>query len=185
MIGERDMLRIKTYQSLFKRYRRPGDIVFAWIFLIVSIFLLFQLFDQTAYKNGGKLFAQPRFWPAVSLLGMLCFAALHLIGSACSDRIEGRWREVLSWFWAVEYAVWFMVYAAVVPYSGYLLTTLLFTVLLALRAGYRSARLLWSAVGSGLVVVLLFKTLLKVNLPAGRLYEVLPDGLRQFMLTYF
>lgn len=185
MIGGRDMLRIKTYQSLFKRYRRPGDIVFAWFFLIVAIFLLFQLFDQTAYKNGGKLFAQPRFWPAVSLLGMVWFASLHLIGSACSDRIEGRWREVLSWLWAVEYAGWFLAYAAVVPYTGYLLTTLSFTLLLTLRAGYRSALVLWSAAGCGLVVVLLFKTVLKVNLPAGRIYEGLPDGLRQIMLTYF
>jgi hypothetical protein len=35
------------------------------------------------------------------------------------------------------------------------------------------------------VIVLLFKTLLKVNLPGGLIYEALPDGLRQFMLTYF
>jgi hypothetical protein len=26
---------------------------------------------------------------------------------------------------------------------------------------------------------------LKVNLPSGLIYETLPDGLRQFMLTYF
>jgi hypothetical protein len=44
------MSRVKTLQSLFKRYRRPGDIVFAWVMLIVSVFLLTQLFDQTAYK---------------------------------------------------------------------------------------------------------------------------------------
>ena len=64
------MSRVKTLQSLFKRYRRPGDIVFAWAVLILSVFLLSQLLDQTAYKPGGKLFAQPRFWPAVSLIGM-------------------------------------------------------------------------------------------------------------------
>ena len=26
------MSRVKTLQALFKRYRRPGDIVFAWLF---------------------------------------------------------------------------------------------------------------------------------------------------------
>ena len=179
------MSRVKTLQSLFKRYRRPGDIVFAWIFLIFSIFLLTQLFDQTAYKNTGKLFAQPRFWPAVSLIGMTGFAVLHLIGSAASERIEGRWREVMMWVASLEYAGWFIAYAASVPFAGYLPTTVIFAVLLAFRVGYRSARLLGAAVFCAVVIVVLFKTVLKVNLPSGQIYEVLPDGLRQIMLTYF
>lgn len=179
------MSRVKTLQSLFKRYRRPGDIVFAWFILIFSVFMLSQLFDQTTFKGSGKLFAQPRFWPAVSLVGMTSFAALHLLGSALSERIEGRWREVLTWFASLEYAIWFIAYAAMVPYGGYLPTTLIFAVLLALRVGYRSARMLISAAISAVVVVVLFKTVLKVNLPAGQVYEVLPDGLRQIMLTYF
>ncbi|MEP4700719.1 MAG: hypothetical protein ABJZ79_06150, partial [Parasphingorhabdus sp.] len=91
------MSRVKTLQALFKRYRRPGDIVFAWVLLAVSLFLLSQLFDQTAYKKGAKLFAQPRFWPAVSLTLMSVFAAFHVLGSLWSERIEGRWREVLLW----------------------------------------------------------------------------------------
>ena len=179
------MLRIKTLQSLFKRYRRPGDIVFAWLFLIFSILLLTQIFDQTAYKNGAKLFAQPRFWPAVSLAAMVGFSAFHLLGSALSERIEGRWREVFLWFSAFEYAGWFIAYALAVPYAGYLPTTVLFAILLCLRAGYRSAVMLWSAVASSVLIVLLFKTVLKVSLPAGQIYEALPDGLRQIMLTYF
>ena len=84
------MSRVQTLQSLFKRYRRPGDIVFAWVLLAVSLLLLSQIMDQTTWRNGGKLFAQPRFWPAVSLSGMAFFAALHLLGSALSERIEGR-----------------------------------------------------------------------------------------------
>ncbi|AXI46588.1 hypothetical protein C1J03_11510 [Sulfitobacter sp. SK012] len=179
------MSRVKTLQSLFRRYRRPGDIVFAWIVLIFSVFLLTQLIDQTAYKNGSKLFAQPRFWPAVSLVGMTFFAVLHLLGSLFSERIEGRWREVLMWFSAFEYAGWFIAYAAAVPYTGYLPTTVIFAVALALRVGYRSARVLGAAAISALIIVLLFKTLLKVNLPSGLIYEVLPDGLRQIMLNYF
>lgn len=179
------MSRVKTLQALFKRYRRPGDIVFAWMILIGSVFLLSQILDQTVYKSSGKLFAQPRFWPAVSLGGMTFFASLYLIGSLVSERIEGRWREVLTWVAAVEYAGWFIAYAAAVPYTGYLPTTVLFAVLLALRVGYRSVRMLGIAALSAFVIVVLFKTLLKVNLPAGRIYEALPDGLRQIMLTYF
>ena len=179
------MSRVKTLQSLFKRYRRPGDIVFAWLILIFSIFMLLQIGDQTAYKSGGKLFAQPRFWPAVSLGLMTVFAAFHLLGSALSERIEGRWREVLSWLAAFEYAGWFIDYAASVPYGGYLPTTVLFAVALSLRAGYRSVRMLSAAILSSIVIVVLFKAVLKVNLPSGLIYETLPDGLRQFMLTYF
>ena len=179
------MSRVKTLQSLFKRYRRPGDIVFAWVVLACSVFLLSQLFDQTAYQSRGKLVAQPRFWPAVSLICMTVFAAFHLLGSALSERIDGRWREVWHWVKSVEYAGWFIAYAASVPYAGYLPTTVLFAVLLCLRVGYRSARMIGAAALSSIVVVALFKTLLKVNLPAGQIYEALPDGLRQIMLTYF
>lgn len=179
------MSRVKTLQSLFKRYRRPGDIVFAWIALVFSVFLLTQLYDQTTYRAGAKLFAQPRFWPAVSLGTMAAFAIFHLLASALSDRIDGRWREVWLWISALEYAGWFIAYAALVPYAGYLPTTVIFAVLLTLRVGYRSAATLGAAVASAIVIVLLFKTFLKVNLPAGQVYELLPDGLRQVMLTYF
>ena len=179
------MSRVKTLQALFQRYRRPGDIVFAWLVLGFSLFLLAQIFAQTAYKPNGKLFAQPRFWPAVSLLGMSGFALFHLIGSLLSERIQGRWREVLLWISSLEYAAWFILYAVLVPWAGYLPSTVLFSVLLVLRAGYRSKTALICALASALVIVVLFKTFLQVKLPAGRVYELLPDGLRQIMLTYF
>lgn len=179
------MPRTQTLQSLFKRNRRPGDIVFAVFVLAVALFLLTQITQQTAYKPGAKLFAQPRFWPGVSLGLMVAFAVLHFIGSALSERIEGRWKEVLLWFSSLEYAAWFVVYAAVVPYLGYLPSTTLFALMLTYRAGYRSRMALGSAAGAAIVIVLLFKTFLQVKLPSGQIYEVLPDGLRQIMLTYF
>lgn len=179
------MSRVKTLQSLFKRYRRPGDLVFAWIVLILAVFLLSQLVSQTQWKSGGKLFAQPRFWPGISLVLMTGFAALHLFGSALSERIEGRWREVGLWIASIEYAGWFILYATVVPYAGYLPTTFAFAIVLVLRAGYRSARAVFWAGTSAVMIVLLFKTFLQVKLPAGQIYDTLPDGLRQIMLTYF
>jgi len=176
---------VKSLQTLFKRYRRPGDIVFAWIVLAFSLFMLSQLLNQTAYRDGARLFAQPRFWPALSLIGMVAFSSFHLMGSVVSERIPGRWREVLTWLAALEYAAWFIAYAAAVPYGGYLPTTVLFALLLTLRAGYRSTQVLISAVLSAVIIVLLFKTLLSVNLPAGKIYEILPEGLRKIMLIHF
>ncbi|GHA61931.1 hypothetical protein GCM10008927_29250 [Amylibacter ulvae] len=179
------MSRYTTLKVLFKRYRRPGDIVFAWFFFALSVFLLTQILDQTAYKSSGKLFSQPRFWPAVSLTGMTFFAALHLLASGLSERIEGRWKEVIVWGASLEYAGWFILYAFAIPYIGYLGGTILFAVLLVFRVGYRNRAIFIGAVCSAIVTVLMFKTFLQVKLPAGQIYNALPDGLRQIMLTYF
>ncbi|WP_120632762.1 tripartite tricarboxylate transporter TctB family protein [Ruegeria sp. EL01] len=179
------MSHVKTLQSLFKRYRRPGDIVFAWVILIFSVFLLSQITQQTAYTSGKSIVTQPRFWPAVALIGMTVFAVFHLLGSALSERISGRWQEIWLWVSSLEYAAWFIAYAAVVPYLGYLPSTVAFAVLLVLRVGYRSRAALVGSVASAVVIVVLFKTILQVKLPAGKFYEALPAGLRQIMLTYF
>lgn len=178
------MARYKTFKALFQRNRRPGDIVFAWAFLAFSLFLLWNLPTQTAAPSGGKLVAQPRFWPAVSLGGMALFAALHLIGSAVSERLYGRWREVLTWARSLEFAAWFIGYALVVPFVGYLPATLVLTLILLVRLGYGSRRTLaWGALAA-IAIVVLFKSFLQVKLPAGAVYEYLPDGLRQFMMLY-
>ncbi len=179
------MDRFKTLQDMFKRYRRPGDIVFSVVFLLFSVFMLSQIGEQTVWKKGTKLFAQPSFWPAVSLGFMSLFAVFHLIGSAVSPRIEGRWVEVGLWLRSLEFVAWFLVYVAAVPVIGYLLATLLFAMLLAFRLGYRNLK--WSivAVLTGFAIVLLFKTFLQVKVPGGQIYEYLPDAWRSFMLVYF
>lgn len=174
-----------TLRRMFKRSRLPGDLVFALAFLLISLWLLSQLNTQTTWKSGAKLVAQAPFWPAVSLAGMVFFAAMHTLGAVLSTRIPGRWTEVGMWFKSVEYALWFMVYVLVVPVIGYLFATLAVCFLLALRAGYRSRTLLFASVFSGLVVVVTFKTLLQVKVPGGQVYEYLPVSVRAFMLTYF
>lgn len=179
------MSRENTIRNLFKRSRRPGDLVFALVMVAFSVFLLSQLSTQTTWRGNGHLFAQPRFWPAVSLIGMVVFAAIHLLSSALSERVEGRWSEVVSWASSLEYAFWFILYAFAVPYSGYLPTTIIFALLLGLRAGYRSPAILGSLALLAIGIVVIFKSTLQVRLPAGRVYEVLPDGLREIMLTYF
>ena len=179
------MLRFATLQAMFKRYRRPGDIVFAVAFLIFSGFLLSQLGTEVSWSGGNSVFARPAFWPAVSVIGMTGFAALHLIGSFASPRIPGRWREVAFWLSGLEYVAWFMAYVWLVPLLGYLLATVLAAVVLSLRAGYRSWRMLLAATSSSISIVLIFKTFLQVRIPGGALYDLLPAAARSFMLTYF
>lgn len=179
------MLKLKVFQDLFKRYRRPGDIVFATIFLLFSVFLVSQIGEQTVWKKGTKLFAQPAFWPTVSLVSMSVFAVFHLLGSVVSPRIEGRWQEVGLWVRSLEFVAWFLVYVLLVPRIGYLLATVLFCVILAFRLGYRSPKWVGISAMSGLTIVLVFKTFLQVKVPGGQIYEFLPTALRSFMLTNF
>ena len=176
---------LMTLQVLFKRYRRPGDIVFALAFLVLSLWLLSQLSTQTTWKNGAKLAAQAPFWPTVSVVGMVFFASMHALGSFMSARIPGRWCEVGMWLKSIEYALWFMAYVIAVPIVGYLFATLLICLLLALRSGYRSRAMLIASVVGGFLVVLIFKSFLQVKIPGGLVYEYLPGTLRSFMLTYF
>lgn len=178
-------MRAKTLQDLFKRYRRPGDLVFSILFLAFSLFLAANLQGQTNWASGARLLAQSAFWPYVAVIAMTVFAVLHLVSGLLSPKLSGRWEEVGFWIRAFEFAGWFMVYVVLVPRLGYLPSTLLFTVLLTLRLGYRGWKALISAAAFGAAVVVVFKSLLQVKVPGGQIYELLPTGLRSFMLTYF
>jgi len=175
----------KNTQGLFKRHRRPGDLIFSLLFLALCVFLIVNLEDQTTWSKGTKLPAQPAFWPYLSVGVMTFFALLHLVSGLLSPAVKGRWLEVAFWLRSFEYAAWFMVYVFVVPILGYLLSTILFTGLLSVRLGFRSTNHLLLAVIFGIAVVVLFKTFLQVKVPGGQIYEYLPTALRSFMLTYF
>ena len=78
-----------------------------------------------------------------------------------------------------------MAYVLIVPYLGYLPSTIIFISILTLRVGYRDLKFMGAAVAVGFAVVVIFKSLLQVKVPGGQIYEFLPDGIRAFMLTYF
>ena len=178
------MTRYKGLQELFKRYRRPGDVVFAWVFLIGSVFLFTQLGTQAPWKAKAPTFSQPAFWPTVAVSLMVVFAAFHLLSSFLSNRLEGRWTEVWAWARSLEYAGWFMAYVFLVPKLGYLPMTMVFAVLLGLRAGYRSPKVLGILILLSAVIVVVFKGFLQVRIPGGLIYEYLPTAMRSFFLTY-
>lgn len=176
--------RVKSAQELFRRYRAPGDLVFAVAFLIFSGFLASRLGDQVTWTSGTRFTMQPAFWPTVSVIAMTVFAALHWIGSICSPRIPGRWEEVWFWFRALEYGTWFIAYVLLVPKLGYLVASVLFTVVLLLRVGYRGWVPLSAGVALATVTVVLFRAVLQVKVPSGALYEYLPGAIRSFSRLY-
>lgn len=179
------LVRIKTLKQLFQRHRRPGNLFFATIFLILSLFLLSQIGNQTVWKSSTRFYAQPALWPIVSLVGMTLFALLNWISAWVSPKIAGRWLEVQFWLRSFEYVLWFMAYVYVVPLLGYLPSTVLFAVVLALRVGYRTPKMIGFSVLMAVSVVVVFKSFLQVRVPGGQIYEWLPDFMRSFMLTYF
>jgi len=174
----------KNFQDLFKRQRRPGDLIFSLLFFALCLFLAFNLKDQTTWSNGTKLPAQPAFWPYVSCGIMTFFSLLHLLSGLMSPTTRGRWVEVGFWLRSIEYAIWFMAYVFIVPILGYLPSTIVFTFMLSYRIGFRSINHLVMAAVFGITVVVLFKSFLQVKVPGGQIYEYLPAALRSFMLTY-
>ncbi len=189
-----DSHRPTDQQKHFENRRQPGDSLFATIVFVLTVFLLSQLGTQTKWIEGTKLLAQPRFWPALSLILMLLFAAGYLYFSLRdvvrknADSLDDKlWQpgEVLNWLRTLEYAVYFLIYVSAVPKLGYLISTLVFILLLTFRAGYRERRFAgWSLV-VGLLVVILFKSLLQVKLPAGEIYDLLPEAIGGIMIRYF
>lgn len=176
---------MKLFLELFMRERRPGDLVFAALFFVISLLLAAVLPSQAQFVANTKTVAQPAFWPLVGLTMMVGFGAIHLASSINSPRIRGRLKEVFFWIRSLEFVGWFMAYVWVIPELGYLLSSIVFVVLLSVRLGYRG----WIMLGSGalfaICIVLIFKTGLGVALPTGAIYSYLPDSIRNFMMVNF
>jgi hypothetical protein len=169
---------------VFPKGRKPGEMLFSILLLIIAAALLATLPWQTTWVAGKGLAAQPRFWPALSLGGVILFAILHKLMRRRIDRTPGRWAEGLTWIRSLEFIGWYMIYVAAIPVIGYLFATLAFCTLLTLRVGYRGNAVIWATI-FGLSVVLIFKSAMNVKIPGGAIYEYAPEGLRYILLRYF
>ena len=172
--------------------RRPGDFLFAAASFALALFLLVNLPEQTRWFNRVDLLLQPRFWPAVVLGALTLFSGLYLVQSALARRDPDNLDtssvpagELLRWLRPLEYALYFVLYAASIPWLGYLLSTVLFMPLLGLRTGIRSLSGLGLLAGLGAGIVLAFKTGLEVRMPPGALYDFCPPALRNFLIRNF
>ena len=172
--------------------RRPGDFLFAAGSFALALFLLSQLPEQTRWFKRVDLLLQPRFWPSVVLAALTLFSGLYLLQSWRSrkdpehlDTSPVPTGELLRWLRPLEYALYFVAYAASIPWLGYLLATVLFMPLLGLRTGIRSLSGLCLLAGTGFGIVLVFKTGLEVRMPPGALYELFPSAVRNFLIRNF
>ena len=170
--------------KLLRRHQSPGDLVFAIFLLLASLFLLLFLFEETKWINGTSWFSQPRFWPAVSIFGMVIFAFFNLIALLNSTQKPSSKNEVVFWFRSLEYVFYFLLYVILVPIIGYFTATLLFAILVVIRSGRFTSRKLFFAVLFSILVVLLFRGILEVKIPGGEIYNYLPLNIRTFALLY-
>ena len=162
-----------------------AELIFVGMFSLASIFLASQLGEQTKFSSSGKLFSQPAFWPAIGVLGMSIFSIFHIVLNLHRISSSNPAKEIMNWVRSLEFLGWFMVYVFFVPLLGYLISTILFTTLLAFRMGYRKSKILFFAFSMGVSIVVIFKTILSVKIPGGLLYEFLPGIFRNFMIVNF
>ncbi|WP_163266547.1 tripartite tricarboxylate transporter TctB family protein [Chelativorans alearense] len=173
--------------ALAAPHHHRAEIVFGLAAFILALFLATNIPAQTEWAKGVPFVKQPAFWPVVAITTMTIFGALELWFSWRRNRqasSDGTFAEIAVWLRAMEYVVWFMAYVWLVPLTGYLPTTLVFTAALTLRLGYRSAKIFLAALLTGAVTVIVFKSLLGVRIPGGAVYEYLPPALRNFMILY-
>lgn len=139
----------KDRSEEIRRFDGPlrGQALFAIVFLVASALLLSQLGNETKWAKGTQFFAQPRFWPAVSVIGMVLFGGLHLwkLPRRGFERVDVvEWK---IWFFAIEYVIWFLAYVMLVPKLGYLpmtISCLRYATALAIDRARCWVRLCWS-----------------------------------------
>lgn len=179
------MQRVLGFLAMFQRERRPGDLIFAIGFFVLALVAAAVLPQQARFLGATAFVAEPGFWPLVGVCMMVVFGAVHLATTWIAPPLAHRWEEVRMWGRSLEYVAWFVLYVAIVPYLGYLPSTLVFALLLTFRLGYRSAGSLAASAAFAVAVVLVFKTGLGVRLPAGAIYAYLPHGIRSFVMVNF
>ncbi|MGB1237754.1 MAG: tripartite tricarboxylate transporter TctB family protein [Pseudomonadales bacterium] len=174
----------RKVQQLIETHSHPAQWVFALLLVLFSFWLLSNLGEQVKFPKRKAFVSQPGFWPAIALGGMCFFATCFLIGSwVRRERAPGAVSaELLAWLHVVEYPLWFLGYVWLVPQLGYLPSTVLFSVIMTLRLGYKRRVMYFAAVGLSAAVVVLFKAFLEVKIPGGELYSYLPEAIRNFMI---
>ncbi|MDE2790245.1 MAG: tripartite tricarboxylate transporter TctB family protein [Paracoccaceae bacterium] len=186
--------------DLFEFRRRRGDLVFSLAMLLGVLVLLWQFGSESgwndrdlAQKRVGKILKQPWVGPFMAMALLLPAAVLNAWSSWQKTRRDARLRrpdrtryELGQWARSFEFIAYFIAYTAIIPILGYLVSTLLFTVFLTWRLGYRSRRWIAISLGSAFAVVIVFRTLLQIKTPVNIwLYGQLPPGAESFMKIYF
>jgi hypothetical protein len=175
----------RKIQQLMEQQQHPAQWVFALLLVVFSTWLLANLTEQAKFPSSKPFVSQPGFWPAISISGMLFFSSWFLYTSWKNRSREHNnvlREELFAWLAVLEFPLWFLSYVWLVPQLGYLPSTLLFTVVMSARLGYRHKNIYISAALASVVIVVVFKAFLEVKIPGGAAYQLLPEAIRNFMI---
>lgn len=165
----------------------PGEVLLSALLALIAVVLLAQFGEQTRISKRAAIWSQPGFWSGVGLVLMAVGAAAH---GWNRWRHRGRAQPLVAlalardWLRPLEYAGWFLTYVYATTLLGYLPATVLFCVSLAFRTGVRQPRVLAAMAGVAVLLVVVFKALLRVNVPGGALYDWLPPPVAAFFIAY-
>jgi len=141
----------------------------------------------------GRILKQSWVAPMLCLLILVPAALWNLRESYKLHRWRQRFLlptsagfELAKYAAALEFVAYFIGYTLLVPFLGYLLSTLVAGTYLTWRLGYRSPVWLLRGLLCSFAIVVIFRTFLQIKTPVSIwLYDQLPTALRAFMLTYF
>ncbi len=164
-----------------------AELLVAVALTIFAIFLLGMITSQVKYFHSKPFYKQPGLWAGIGLVGMVLSGIFYTImlwikRFRLSNKQPSFSTELKLWASSVEYFAWFMGYVFSVPWIGYLAATIMLSLLLTIRLGYRKLKFYLAAVFTATAIVVIFKSLLQVKIPGAAVYEYLPDTIRNFFI---
>ena len=141
----------------------------------------------------GRILKQSWVVPMLCLLVLVPAALWNLRASFKVNKWRKRFMlptsayfELTKYAAALEFVAYFIGYTLLIPWLGYLVSTMIFGSFLTWRLGYRTRTWTLRGVACSFAIVIVFRTLLQIKTPGSIwLYDQLPSAVRAFMLTYF
>ncbi len=147
----------------------PGWPIFLGIALVAAVLLGLLPGMTSNNPNPHQWWNAPALAPGIALGLMLGASLLGLI------RHARDWRRVRPdlrvWSRALLLSLAFIATILAIPYLGYGLSLLLFSLMISRLAGLRGLELVGFALGVSLLLVLLFRIVLGVWFPTAELFE--------------
>ena len=187
-------------ENLFEFKRSTGDLILSIFFLIFVLFLLINFNVESGWENRdlsqkrvGKILKQQWLGPLICMFILVPATILNFYQSIIQMNknklllIPNRVNyEISQWLKSIEFIFYFLIYTNSVAILGYLLSTLIFAVLMTYRLGYRSKKWMLTSTISAFVIVIIFRSVLQIKTPVNIwLYKFLPSSVEVFMKIYF
>ena len=171
----------------------PGTGVLYGIMAGISILLLILLPFQTDSAPAGQgWWTAPALMPTISLVFFAGTAVYlfvqHMIAARRSnvevDQAAVR-AELFEWLRPLEYFIYYGIYIWLLGLVGYFLSSAIFAVGIAMRVGLRERKWVYFSILFALALTALFRWGLNIFFPAPALFEIMPGGLRTFLIRNF